>query len=121
VFFPGFAAAGKVQCVLGELNLAGSGTNDPVLSGPVEVMVRPEQIKVAERPVPGGVPAIIGHVTFYGHDAVLRLTVDLPENDHEPIRDVTARIFTQSVPEPGAKVWLKVEGDVVAYAEPILT
>ncbi len=121
VFFPGFASGGKVQCVLGVLNLANSAGDGPLLLGPVEVMVRPEQIKVVTSPVPGGVPAIIDHVTFYGHDAVLRLTVIVPEGDLQPVRDVTARIFTQFVPEPGAKVWLKVEGDVVAYAEPVLT
>jgi hypothetical protein len=69
---------------------------------------------------PNAVPAIIDHVTFYGHDAVIRLTVILPENDPQPVRDVTARIFSQSVPAPGEKAWLHVEGEVVAYAEPVL-
>jgi iron(III) transport system ATP-binding protein len=98
VFFPGLAGGGTVRCVLGELMLANE------VSGPVEVMIRPEQIKVAPNKLPGGVPAVIDHVTFYGHDAVLRLTVTLPEHDPQPVRDVTARIFTQSIPEPGSKV-----------------
>jgi iron(III) transport system ATP-binding protein len=115
VFFPGIAGAGSVQCVLGNLKLGNA-----VRTGPVEVMVRPEQIKVACGPYPGAVPAIIDHVTFYGHDAVIRLTVAVPEGDPQPVRDVTARVFSQSVPEPGAKVWLQVEGDVVAYAGPVL-
>jgi len=114
VFFPGFANAGKVQCVLGELTLCNSALN-----GPVEVMVRPEQIKVTAA-VQNAVPAVIDHVTFYGHDAVIRLTVTLPETDTQPVRDVTARIFSQSVPQPGTKVWLQVEGEVVAYAQPVL-
>jgi iron(III) transport system ATP-binding protein len=115
VFFPGFAGGGKVRCVLGELPLC-----NKALSGPVEVMVRPEQIQVLTSPLPGSVPAVIDHVTFYGHDAILRLTVSLPEADPQPVRDVTARIFTQSVPAPGAKAWLQVTGDVVAYAGPVL-
>ena len=114
VFFPGFAGGGKVRCVLGELPLGNAALN-----GPVEVMIRPEQIKITTGAITDGVPAVIDHVTFYGHDAVIRLSVLLPENDPQPVRDVTARIFSQAVPEPGEKVWLKVEGEVVAYAEPI--
>jgi iron(III) transport system ATP-binding protein len=45
VFFPGFAAAGKVQCVLGELKLCNAE-----LQGPVEVMVRPERRSGDHRP-----------------------------------------------------------------------
>ncbi len=111
VFLPGMAAAGTVQCALGELALC-----NRALSGPVEVMVRPEQIKVAVSPSPGTVPAITRHVTFYGHDAVLRLTLALPERE---VFDLTARIFSQSVPRPGEQVWLQVAGQVVAYAAPV--
>ncbi len=109
VFFPGQAIGPKVICALGALSLAG-----PAVHGSVEVMVRPEQIKVTNAPVPGSVRAIVNHVTFYGHDAVLRLAIVGAEPG-----DVTARIFSQSIPEPGSDVWLAVEGDVVAYAEPV--
>ena len=109
VFFPGQASGEKVVCALGELNLAG-----PAIHGPVEVMVRPEQIKVTTEPAPGSVHAVINHVTFYGHDAVLRLAIVGAEPG-----DVTARIFSQCIPKPGSFVWLAVEGDVVAYAEPV--
>jgi iron(III) transport system ATP-binding protein len=109
VFFPGQASGEKVLCALGELNLAG-----PAIHGPVEVMVRPEQIKVTTEPAPGSVHAVINHVTFYGHDAVLRLAIVGAEPG-----DVTARIFSQCIPKPGSFVWLAVEGDVVAYAEPV--
>jgi iron(III) transport system ATP-binding protein len=104
VFFPGQALGAKVLCALGELTLAG-----PAIHGPVEVMVRPEQIKVTTAPSLGSV-----HVTFYGHDAVLRLAIVGAQPG-----DVTARIFSQSIPKPGSDVWLAVEGDVVAYAEPV--
>ena len=109
VFFPGQASGAKVLCALGELNLAG-----PAIHGPVEVMLRPEQIKVTAVPAPGSVHAIINHITFYGHDAVLRLAIAGAEPG-----DVTARIFSQCIPKPGSDVWLAVEGDVVAYAEPV--
>jgi iron(III) transport system ATP-binding protein len=109
VFFPGQASGAKVLCALGELNLAG-----PAIHGPVEVMIRPEQIKVTAAPAAGSVHAVINHVTFYGHDAVLRLAIVGAEPG-----DVTARIFSQSIPKPGSDVWLAVEGEVVAYAEPV--
>jgi iron(III) transport system ATP-binding protein len=110
VFFPGRAADGKVLCALGTLTLT-----DPAVSGAVEVMVRPEQIKITAARAPGSVPAVINHVTFYGHDAVLRLAIVGAEPG-----DVTARIFSQSIPPPGSNVWLAVEGEVVAYAEAAL-
>jgi iron(III) transport system ATP-binding protein len=65
-------------------------------------------------PAPGSVHAIINHITFYGHDAVLRLAIAGAEPG-----DVTARILSQFIPKPGSDVWLAVEGDVVAYAEPV--
>jgi iron(III) transport system ATP-binding protein len=113
VFFPGIAKAGSVQCALGQLRLAKAG-----ISGPVEVMIRPEQIKLSQTQLAASVPASIEHVTFYGHDAVLRLTVAMPEGGAPPPA-VTARIFSQAVPERGSKVWLRVEGEVVAYAAPV--
>jgi iron(III) transport system ATP-binding protein len=110
VFFPGQAIGSKVICALGALSLSG-----PAINGPVEVMIRPEQIKVATAPLAGSVHAVINHVTFYGHDAVLRLAIVGAEPG-----DVTARIFSQSIPAAGSDVWLAVEGEVVAYAEPVL-
>jgi iron(III) transport system ATP-binding protein len=109
VFCPGMAGNGRVHCALGVLQLAGGGA-----SGPVEVMIRPEQIKINLGPAGGGVKAAIQQITFYGHDAVLRLSV----NGALPAREVTARVFSQSVPEPGSAVWLMVEGDVIAYPAP---
>jgi iron(III) transport system ATP-binding protein len=98
VFAPGMAQGGQVQCALGLLRLA-----EP-MQGPVQVMVRPEQIKLGD----AGTPAQVRAVVFYGHDAVLRLRLENGEN-------VTARIFTQNVPEAGTQVRLGVDGDVVAY------
>jgi len=98
VFTPGIAQDGQVQCALGLLRLA-----EP-MQGQVQVMVRPEQIKLSE----AGTPAQVSAVTFFGHDAVLRLNLENGDN-------VTARIFTQNVPETGTQVRLAVEGNVVAY------
>lgn len=104
VLAPGRAENSTVQCALGRLFL-GADTPD----GPVEVMVRPEQIKIAMSPAPGSIPAEVSNVIFYGHDAVVRLAL------REGRKEVTARIFSQAVPPLGAQVWLTVEGEVMAY------
>ena len=104
VLAPGLAENQGVRCALGRLSLA-AGTPD----GPVEVMVRPEQIKIAALSSPGSVRAEVRNVTFYGHDAVVRLALK------DASDEVTARIFSQAVPALGAQVWLTVEGEVMAY------
>jgi iron(III) transport system ATP-binding protein len=100
VFCAGQAAAGQVSCPLGRLSARGAA------SGPVTVMIRPEQIKIGGE-APGSVPADIIGTVFYGHDAVVKLRVQNTE--------VTARVFSHAVPAAGSRVWLTVEGDVVAY------
>jgi iron(III) transport system ATP-binding protein len=101
VFAPGTAAAGAVTCALGQLKIG----NGPA-AGPVDIMVRPEQIKL-HGPGAGGVPAIIKNVTFYGHDAVVQLRL--------ADTDITARVFSHAAPSPGEQVWLTVEGDVTTF------
>jgi iron(III) transport system ATP-binding protein len=110
VFLPGFAASGRVDCVLGTLGLV-----DQTVQGAVQVMVRPEQIKVFAAAAPGGVAAAMRDATFFGHDALVRFTVR--DNGHD--RDVTARMFSHALPRPGENIWLRVEGDVTAYAPPV--
>jgi len=110
VFLPGIAAAGRAECALGALTLA-----DPNLQGPVEVMVRPEQIRVFTQASHGRIPARVRNTAFFGHDALVRFAVDAGGVE----RDVTARIFSHLLPHPGAKLWLQVEGDVAAFAPSI--
>jgi iron(III) transport system ATP-binding protein len=105
VLTPGLAFGERVECALGLLHLP---PNSP--TGAVEVLIRPEQIKLQPSQAAGGVHARIDDVTFFGHDAVVRLAVDNAAG-----ADVTARIFSHAVPALGSDVWLTVEGDVVAY------
>jgi iron(III) transport system ATP-binding protein len=105
VLTPGLAFGEQVECALGLLHLP---PNSP--TGAVEVLIRPEQIKLQPSQAAGGVHARIDDVTFFGHDAVVRLAVDNAGG-----ADVTARIFSHAVPALGSDVWLTVEGDVVAY------
>jgi iron(III) transport system ATP-binding protein len=106
VFCAGIAEGGVVHCALGALRLAEQG-----LAGPVTVMIRPEQIRLAPQ---GGVPAVLRDVVFYGRDAVLTLTLRgaLAET-------VTARLFSQNVPARGAELGLTVQGEVMAYPAPV--
>jgi iron(III) transport system ATP-binding protein len=78
VFLPGTAGGRTVQCALGPLPL------DDELQGPVEVLIRPEQLALtglgsAEDPgTPRGTDdsaAIVDDVEFYGHDAMVHLTM----------------------------------------------
>ncbi len=116
-FLKGIVAGAKVRCALGELDLANPPA-DAQAEGAVSVMIRPEQIKLAPEPVPGGIAARVGHVSFLGHDALLHL--NLAEAGADAGTGVlTARVFGHDLPEPGAKMWLRVEGAVMAYAEPL--
>ncbi len=109
VVLPGHAGAGVLTCALGDLTLL-----DPQLEGPVDAMLRPEQIQVR----PASAPGAGGHVvraevidrTYHGPDTLLRLTLESP-----PGTVVTSRTFAQDLPEPGGVVELEVSGPVVAY------
>ena len=117
-FLDGIAAGAKVRCALGELSLANAPANAPAAApaeSAVTVMIRPEQIKLAPAPVPGGIAARVGQVRFLGHDAVLQLSL---AEAGAPAPCLTARVFGHNLPEPGATVWVRVEGAVTAYAEP---
>ena len=101
---PGVVAAGFADCALGRLPLARS-----VANGPADVMVRPEQIRFDSNPARGGIGAVVLAVTYYGHNASVVLA---PDADAEPI---TARVAGHMAPSEGARVWLNVEGPVMAY------
>ena len=104
VLLPGLAAHGAATCALGTLPLSVS------TEGPVEIMIRPEQIRLTPPGAAGSRPALVHDVTFYGHDAVVWLS--LPE---APELEISARLFGQDVPRPGAAVGIEVAGDVIAY------
>jgi len=93
-----------VDCGLGTLALA-----EPVdAGGSVEVAVRGEQVQVrADGP---GVPAEVLDVSFFGHDATVRVRLTTGER-------VAARTMSGLVPRPGERVHVQVVGEVVAFPE----
>jgi iron(III) transport system ATP-binding protein len=104
VLLPGLAAGGFATCALGRLPLA-----LPVPDGPVEVMVRPEQIRLEPQTNAGSAKAQVLAVTYYGHDASIILSLD------PGAKRVTTRVAGPTAPQKGAQVSLSVEGGVMAY------
>ncbi|HEU0101538.1 MAG TPA: ABC transporter ATP-binding protein [Mycobacteriales bacterium] len=100
VVLPGAAAGWTVDCALGRLPLAAD------LSGPVQVMVRPEQLDLVE--TADALQAVVVDREFFGHDALLQLR--LPDGTA-----VTARTPGWPYPPPGTTVGLRCSGRVVAF------
>jgi iron(III) transport system ATP-binding protein len=97
-------ADGTASSDLGPLSvMAGVGT------GPARLLVRPEQIQLAASSQEG-VEARVVDVSYFGHDAAVRLQV-LASG-----RMVTARVLGLSVPLPDSLVRLSVTGPVAAYS-----
>jgi iron(III) transport system ATP-binding protein len=106
VVLPGVATDGHATCALGQLPLASCAR-----PGPVDVLVRPEQIRLVPGTDAPGLHARVCSVTFYGHDA----NVDLLLSDLRPAQRIVARVAGHASPQPGTEVTLLVEGDVIAF------
>jgi iron(III) transport system ATP-binding protein len=100
VILAGRARGGLVRCALGELPL----TNCEI-EGPVETMIRPEQVRIRA----GGAAGTVLAQAFYGPESVLRVQLD-------GVRvPVSVRVLGHDAPEPGERVGLTVVGEVIAY------
>jgi iron(III) transport system ATP-binding protein len=111
ILLPGRLVAGRVACALGELDAVGTG-----LDGPVQVMVRPEQVRLlrgqngAAEPGDSSVTAEVIDHTFYGPDTVIRVRLS------EPAGTIAkARTFDHELPAAGERVRLGVVGPVVVF------
>jgi iron(III) transport system ATP-binding protein len=83
---------------------------EPDRRGPVDIVVRPEQIQIRPEAEGLGVAARVNEISFFGHDADVRLT--LIETGHA----VVARVHGAEAPAPGARVMLGVRGCVPSFA-----
>ncbi len=110
VVLPGLAGSGSGECDLGTLPLA-----DPTVEGPVSLMIRPEQIRVARGAAPPqtssrcGITATVVDRTYLGPETVVRLVLDGTD------RAVIARVHSHEAPDVGDVVSLEVAGPVFAY------
>ncbi len=80
--------------------------------GPVRLAVRAEQIQIRpdSRDAADGAPAEVVDISFYGHDATVRVRLDSGE-------ELQARTPATSVPGAGDRVRVSVVGDVVAFRD----
>jgi iron(III) transport system ATP-binding protein len=104
---PGEASGGQVQCALGRLSVLNGG-----VEGPVEVLIRPEQIEVSASAGANGhgVRARVTEHVYYGADTVLRMAL---EDRSQTV--VKARVSGQDAPAAGEAVQLEVRGPVVVF------
>jgi iron(III) transport system ATP-binding protein len=99
-FFPGEAAGLTVACELGELYLQYAAR------GPVDVLVRPENVTV--KPAPPATPSRVKSVLFFGHDQLV--SVQMPSG-----RVLDARVSPIYNFAIGQPVAVQVNGLVMAY------
>ncbi|HEY3534127.1 MAG TPA: ABC transporter ATP-binding protein [Pedococcus sp.] len=103
VFLRGKAAGARVSTALGALRLhEGAG------EGPVDVLLRPEQILLGDM-APGRPCAEVLSTTYFGHDALVTLRLQADRTV------VTARVHGTEVPPTGSIVGLTVEGEARAF------
>ena len=101
VVLPGTATAARATCALGEVVLT-----EPS-SGPVALMIRPEQVFV-DLAHDQGVRGTVEEVSYYGHDCAVQVRLDDGTS-------VLARMAGVRHPAPGDTVHLRVTGLVRAY------
>ncbi len=106
VVLPGEFDGDRVDSILGVLDV--NGTAPRPASGPVHVVVRPEQIELGrgEQYVAGTVASRV----FYGHDGIVR--IDLADGS-----TVTARVHAARLPAVGTSVAVHVRGPVSVFAD----
>jgi iron(III) transport system ATP-binding protein len=105
VVVTGEARGETVLCTFGTLRVRGEAR-----AGTVEVMIRPEQIRVERTAGEGGVAARVIGQSFYGAETVLQLELA----DGSATR-VSARTFDGAVADADAEVTLHVHGPVATY------
>jgi len=77
----------------------------------VDVLIRPEQVRLHKDGEGKGMRAHVDTVTYYGHDARVRLSL---ANSTSPLV-LTARVFGHLCPQPGDWAEVEIEGEVMAY------
>ncbi len=113
----GQLAASAVDTILGRLPLANAG--GPVAdSGPVTVLIRPEQLEIMAAPPasangtqPGCLAGRVVACEYYGHDAVVRIQPDGDKSDQQ----VIVRTSGGPVLAAGTAVYVRAHGPVVAW------
>jgi iron(III) transport system ATP-binding protein len=110
VVLPGRAGHGSVESALGTLPVRGAPRE-----GAVQVLIRPEQIRVSS-PTDGSRPPVVAAKvlgqSFFGAHTMLSL--ELADGSGTC---VTASLLGEAVPETGAEVSISVEGAVTVFPD----
>ena len=105
VLLPATVHSGQASCALGVVPVS-----NPTADGDVRVMIRPEQLIIhSNNGSTGGVPARVHEISYFGHDAAVRLAL-LPDGP-----SVIARVTGHNLPEVDADVHLTLTGAAVSY------
>jgi iron(III) transport system ATP-binding protein len=96
---------GKADTALGAVAVAGGSQSS---SGKALVLVRPEQLRLEDAPVPAGKPGTVADCQFYGHDMLV--TVEMADGE-----SLQARLAGRLPIAKGKKVWVTVAGPVQAW------
>jgi len=99
---PARVSGAMAQCALGDVVIA-SGR----VQGDGVVVIRPEQIVPTQ--AASGVPATVLDVSYYGHDATVRIRL----GDDGPV--VVSRFSHVPVPSPGDQIHVAVTGSALAF------
>ncbi len=100
-FLPGFGSGRRVECELGDLPTFGPA------HGAVDVMIRPEAIRMTPAADDVAPNATVVSRLFFGHDQLLRLKLDSGAS-------VNARLGSYGGIRPGDRVQAGVRGAVLA-------
>jgi iron(III) transport system ATP-binding protein len=101
-FIPGTGSGRRVSCELGDLPANGAA------NGPVEIMIRPEALRLT--PPGDAAPANATVLTrlFFGHDQLMKLKLDSGST-------LNARLGTYGGIRPGDRVHVGVRGAVLTF------
>ncbi len=110
VLLSGMAHGMLAECALGTLDLA-----EP-MQGAVNLMIRPEQIRLVPEATAGSTAARIGAVRYFGHDALVELQLANPN-----LPPIFSRVFSHALPRAAGRLGLIVDGTVNAFPDPHTT
>jgi iron(III) transport system ATP-binding protein len=105
IVLPATVRDGVAESALGKISVY-QGTS----AGPCEIMIRPEQILLTTPESAGAVPAQVTETIFYGHEAIVHLTLDNGAS-------IPARSVGFASPINGALVGIRVSGPVHAFSK----
>lgn len=108
---PARVEGGRARCLLGAVELRDRGRAGP--EGPADLLLRPEQLLLHDRPRDGTVRAEVIDLQYFGHDALALVRVGEAER-----QTLTARVPGGQALAAGQDVWVEVVGAGLTRAGP---